>query len=448
MLPPAPSRQRSSFIEPPPPADLPRSADPPPPDPARERRDAIWNDFESQEWDGRIAVFLRALDDVESMTDEMAFEMLNELHAEAVQHGERARFTELVDALANRLPEVYWQSALSYFSWLLEDALAEGREDVLPLARELGTVADQNIDVFNQSLRQLAYHGRLVAVLEAMRVAWPSVQSSSDVLPHGIYEFGETGARYEIYNYLERTESPDPRARDLFDRIKFFVADADPNELALRVSDLAGQAASTWTVGDFALKPVRKKRRSEWDDDEDEGEDPPDPGALNLSRLISQFIGYLRRDEGVPYPKGELVREELFAYFIRRHKRDLDPRPSMLEQAMKPGKKLPPPPAPGHPLGPERVTFEVQLAELVGFFSARYHTAAALFELVPAWLRFLESRGLIAADRHAKTLEDLRPLHANLLRLMESYKGDPALFEELRTWPAGPAKAAPATSGR
>lgn len=274
------------------------------------------------------------------------------------------------------------------------------------------------------------------------------MQSSSDVLPHGIYEFGETGARYEIYNYLEHTESPDPRAPDLFDRVKFFVADADRDELALRVSDLAGQAASTWTVNDFALKPVRKKRRSEWDDDYDDDRDPPDPGALNLSRLISQFIGYLRHDEGVPYPKAELVRDELFAYFIRRHKRNLDPRPSMIELARNPDKKLPPPPAPGHPLAPERVTFEVQLSGLVGIFSARYHTVAALFELVPAWLRFLESRGLIAAERHAKTLENLRPLHADLLRVMESYKVDPALFEDLRTWPAGPAKAAPATPGR
>lgn len=101
----------------------------------------------------------------------MAFEMLNLLHGDAVEHGERARFAELVDALANRLPKVYQQSALTYLSFRLEDALAEGREDVLPLARELGTLGARDIDIFNQSLRQLAYHGRLAAVLEAMRVA-------------------------------------------------------------------------------------------------------------------------------------------------------------------------------------------------------------------------------------------------------------------------------------
>ena len=162
----------------------------------------------------------------------------------------------------------------------------------------------------------------------------------------------------------------------------------------------------------------------------------PDPGAVNLSRLISQFIGYLRREEGVPYPKGELIRGDLFKYFIRRHEGDLNPRLSMLEEAMHPGKKLPPPPKPSHPLCPERVTFEVHLSGLVGFMNGLYQIAAALFEIVPAWLRFLESCGLIDADQHARNLEELRPLHADLSRLMESYREDLALFRNLQRWPA------------
>jgi hypothetical protein len=65
-----------------------------------------------------------------------------------------------------------------------------------------------------------------------------------------------------------------------------------------------------------------------------------------------------------------------------------------------------------------------------------YHTASALFEIVPAWLRFLESRGLIDNERHAKTLEELRSLHANLLRLMKSYADDPTRYLALKGWPA------------
>ena len=213
--------------------------------------------------------------------------------------------------------------------------------------------------------------------------------------------------------------------------------------MAESIGDLAGQASPAWTLNDFTLKPVRKKLRDDWDDEGNESEEAPDPGARNLYRLIAQFVGYLRREEGVPYPKGELIRNELYRYFIRRHAGELAPRLSMLEQAMHPKKKLPPPPKPGHPLCPERVTFEIHLAELIGFMNGLYHTAAALFEIVPAWLRFLESRGLIDADRQAKTVEELRPLHADLLRLMESYRDDPTLLRDLLTWPARPVETNP-----
>ncbi len=147
----------------------------------------------------------------------------------------------------------------------------------------------------------------------------------------------------------------------------------------------------------------------------------PDPGAINLSRLINEFVGYLRREEGVPFPRGELVRQELYRYFMRRHEGDLDPRPSMLEQAMHPERKLPKPPRPAHPLCPERVTLDVHLAGMMGMMSGLYHSAAALFQAMPAWLRFLESRRLIDAGTRRKVTEELLPLHASLLRLWEQY---------------------------
>jgi hypothetical protein len=437
-LPPASSRR-----PPAPSAVVTRKSPPEPPDPARERWETRWKEFESQEGAGRSAVFLWTLDDKELMTDDTAFEMLSLLHQDAVSAGEHARFAELVRALADRQPEVYQQSAHSYLSWCLQDALAASPQDILPLTRELAVLAGQDIDIVNRALRALAYHGQLAALVEAMRIAWPFVQSSSNIVPWGISEFREKGANYEVYNYLEHTPNPDPRDSELLDRIKFYIEDPDLDIMAESIGDLAGQASPAWTLNDFTLKPVRKKLRDDWDDEGNESEEAPDPGARNLYRLIAQFVGYLRREEGVPYPKGELIRNELYRYFIRRHAGELAPRLSMLEQAMHPKKKLPPPPKPGHPLCPERVTFEIHLAELIGFMNGLYHTAAALFEIVPAWLRFLESRGLIDADRQAKTVEELRPLHADLLRLMESYRDDPTLLRDLLTWPARPVETNP-----
>ena len=250
--------------------------------------------------------------------------------------------------------------------------------------------AQGDIDTVNRAIDFLRYHGELSVLVDVMRIGWPSVKSSDKIVPWGISRFAQSGVDHEIFDYLEHTDSPDPTDAVFLDRVHYFVK--EPREEYLRefIDDLTGKSAREWRANDFALIPPRKRSRDEWDDESEE-EPAPDQGATNLSRLISEFVGYLRREEGVPFPRGEMVREELYRYFLRRNNGDLDPRPSMLEMVMKPNLKLPKPPRPAHPLCPERVTLEAHLAGLMEMMSGRYHSAAALFQAMPAWLRFLES---------------------------------------------------------
>ncbi len=440
-IPPASVSPRRARATPQPLPNLPPLPPPPPPrqrTPEEERAVARWKDFESADAEGRIALFKQTLDDPDLMDDEMSFEMLNRLHDDLVERGERGRFAELVAALRKRRPEVYPKNAHYLLSWLLQDALAENRQDVLPLARDLAATAGRAIDVFNRSVEALAYHGRLDAIVEALRIAWPDVRSSSSVVPWGITEFANRGANHEIYAYLEQTEVPDPADAGLLERIKFYVPDPDLDFLPRFIGDVADWTAG-WKVDDFTLRPARKKTRGDWDDEE-ESEEAPDPGAANLSRLIAQFVGYLRRQEGAAYPRAELTRHELYRYFLQRHHGELDPQPSMLERMRNPRMKLPPPPRPGHPLCPERVTLDVFLAGFVGPLNGLYHRAAAVFEILPAWLRFLEVKGLIDADRRARTVAELRPMHATVLTMWEKFRDDPALFRAAQAWPEDAAK--------
>jgi hypothetical protein len=404
-----------------------------PPDPVTERGDKLWREFESQNGEGRIAVFLKTLEDAEVMTDGIAFEMLSVLHADAVKGGGRTRFAECVSALRERRPDVFNEGAHYYLSWCVADALAEGRQEVIPsLARELATRAGRDIDVFNRASDRLAYHGQLPVLVEVLRIAWPLVKSSDNVVLWGISAFAEQGINYESFDYLEHTTSPEPADAALLEHIHFFIEEPREDYLRELISDLAGTSAQEWQAKDFALRPPRKKRRVHWDDDEPQ-ERTPDPGAINLSRLISEFVGYLRREEGVPLPRGELVSQELYRYFMRRHTGDLDPRPSMLEQMMHPNRKLPKPARPVHPLCPECVTLDVHLAGMMGMMSGLYHSAAALFQAMPAWLRFLESRRLIDAGTGEKVIAQLLPLHATLLRIWEE-QDDPILYRQGQSW--------------
>jgi SEC-C motif len=412
---------------------------PVPLDPVAARAESLWRDFESQNGEDRLALFLKTLEDAEVMTDDLAFEMLSILHTDAVKSGGRTRFAECVSALRERRPEVFDQSAPFYLSWCLHDALAEGRQEVVPsLARELAATAGRDIDTFNRAAEALAYHGQLHVLVEALRIAWPLVKSSKNVVPWGVTEFAEKGANHEIFDYLEHTASPDPADPVLLDRIQFFIEEPREDYLREFIGDLTGKSGREWQADDFALTPPRKGSRDDWGDDEEEEGQTPDQGAINLSRLISEFVGYLRREEGVPFPRGAQVRQELYRYFMRRYEGDLDPRPSMLEQALHPKRKLPKPPRAAHPLCPERVTLDVHLGGMMGMLNGLYHSAAALFQAMPAWLRFLESRRLIDADTSRKVATELLPLHNTLLQFWEQYTEDPVLYRQGQAWMALP----------
>jgi hypothetical protein len=425
-----------------PPARVSKAPKPPqPPDPIRERGEQIWGEFESSTEEGRIAIFLETLQDAEVMDDSLAYEMLSCLHSDATERGDRSSISERVAALRERLPEAYEQSAHYYLWWCVGDALAENRlEDVASPTRELAARAGHDIDIFNRAAEALAYHGQLSMLVEAWRVAWPGVKSSDKVMPWVAPKFANTGAEYELFNYLEHTESPNPADPVLLDRIKYFVEEPRQDYLAELIADLTGRSGREWRTDDFKLRPHRKKSRDDWDDDYDEKPAQRDPAAINLQRLIHEFVGLMRREEGVPFPRGRLAGEHLYAYFVERHAGRHDPRPSMLEQAMNPNLKLPKPPPPAHPLCPERVTLDVFLSGMLGALNMLVHPSAAVFQAIPAWLRFLESRRLIDADVRRKVGNDLLPLHATLSKYWQSYQDDPILGRQGQAWPADAAR--------
>ncbi|HET9223536.1 MAG TPA: SEC-C metal-binding domain-containing protein [Roseiflexaceae bacterium] len=62
----------------------------------------------------------------------------------------------------------------------------------------------------------------------------------------------------------------------------------------------------------------------------------------------------------------------------------------------------------------------------------QYYEAAATLELTPAWLRFLEGHGLLAAEQLATALDDLRELVSNAAPIWERRTADPAVGPNIR----------------
>ena len=429
-----------------------RAAPEPKPDPRTKASDSRWSEFEAAGYKRKLDLFVRTLEDPELMDGEMAFEMLEQIFHETVEHRERDRFDALVESLRERRPEVYAEEAHYFLNWRIANALAAGRsEDVTTLMLELAPLAGKAIDTFNRIESQLAYHGHLSTLVAAMRRAWPEVKSSSDIVPWGIDGFCVRAMGYELLDYADHTFSPPAEDPALLERIECYF-EIDPVRIAAHLAHLTGSAGRQWTMSDFKLAP--RRRRSQ--DGEGEGEATESgargrSGELNLFYLTVEFLGYLRRQEGVPYAKGELGRRELYDFIVDRQDGKLEYKASMLDAMQRDldgqqGRR--PPPKPKfrryeHTLIPDPERLEHYLVGLLGMINQLYHRAAAFFEIIPAWLRFLETRRLIDAEVRARALGDLAYLADDLCNAFENYPDDPSPRRALEAWRAEAGKAIP-----
>jgi hypothetical protein len=425
--------------------DKPQKPEPDPqPDPHIEAFNARLRDFEAADYEGKFYIFNRTLDEPELMDGEMAFEMLHDLFRHTIERGERNRFDELVKRLRERLPETYAAETSYFLHWRIANALVDARsEDVSVLFHEMALPAGKNmdIDIFNRAEEMIAYHGQLPALVDSMRVAWLSVKSSSNVVPWGIDEFCSRAMSYEILNFADRSPEAAVPSAELWERLAFY-SEINRSLIAANLAHLTKGNGQQWTMNDFVLSPPHgnSEEEDEWEAiDEDTIQAS---GELNFYHLTIEFLGYLRRVEGVSYAKGELGRRELYQFILDRHAGKLEYRQSMLQSMLqdvdsKKGRRA----APQrkyrryeHMLVPDPERLEHFLADLLGMMNQLNHRASAFFEIIPAWLRFLEIQQLIDAETRAQSIGRLAHLADTLGGLFDKYIDDPGPRQAMHGW--------------
>jgi hypothetical protein len=280
-------------------------------------------------------------------------------------------------------------------------------------------------------------------LVEAMRVAWPEVKSSKNVVPWGIDEFCNRAMSYELLHFADSyPESAVPNPA-LLERIGFY-SEIDIHQLSNYLAHLTGRGAKQWTLSDFALSSPKSRVEGDLDDEEPSEEQAiHTSGELNLYHLTVEFLGYLRRIEGVSYSKGELGRRELHQFLAERHKKKPEHRESMFESMMREeerrrGRRSPPKQKySGYEniLVPDRERLDQYIAGLLGMLNQLYYRASALFEIIPAWLGFLEAKRLIDDEVRVRTINDLSPLARDLKQAFSRYADDPGPHQALDGWP-------------
>src|SRR5207248_1254360 len=172
------------------------------------------------------------------------------------------------------------------------------------------------------------YHGQLAVLVAAMRLAWPQVRKSGDIVPWGIDDFARRAMDYELLEYAECTPAPAANDPALLARLHVYSKEIIPERLAAYLAHLTGQAQQQWTMRDFEFVPPRRRSRRDWDEEDEE--DTADTiasqatGDQNFYDLSIAFLGYVHRVEGVPYTKAELGRRELAKFIFERHAGELE----------------------------------------------------------------------------------------------------------------------------
>jgi hypothetical protein len=304
--------------------------------------------------------------------------------------------------------------------WLVEDALALGRPAGADApARELAARADRAPEMLLGILDGLAYHGQLALLRDLLRLAWPRLEEE-DEEEEFLSEFAGRGVNCELFARLEEVPALDATDPELPGRVAFFDQPYPPEGLAERLDFLTGRRATAWAAEEFALERGNKGKGRAARREREKVLRP------RFEQLSQEFLRHLRHREGVPYPRGELARKALVDYLLARLSGDLG------HGKRKEG------PDPGDALLPDADTLDGFLGRSLGGDEGELYGAAAFFEALPAWLRFLESKGLATAGQHRRALEELRPVRESLLPTFEEDMSDPSPAKALAAWPGPP----------
>lgn len=275
-----------------------------------------------------------------------------------------------------------------------------------PIARELAVRASEDFPTLHAALDLLDYHGELALINDVMAQAWRQVQEATGYSHPAVAAYASRAGDHLIYQHLEEAPAATTDTTSLQILLERYF-EVDGARLQIYLSFLAGEAGRRWSPDDFRAND-----------------------ATALSGLVVEFVGLAHRT-GISYGKAHLVREHLPRYFLDRQAGYLHPREDVAA-LLRSGQRPPPVVTgqPAHPLLPDQLTLRNFLEKMVQTVAPQVYPAAAIVELMPIWLRFLDVRQLAAAELLHDASAELEGLAAEFAPVWHE-SGDAVLIRNL-----------------
>jgi len=369
--------------------------------------DNFFEEFRAADFAGKVAIIEDAFDNSDLMDDgESVFELFNDLSATASDIEERKLHYDLVFKLRDNHPEVYEKEAGYLLDSCVANTLIDNQIPKLEQSfKEFAKIAHKEIDIFDNRLDQVAYYGHLDLIVEVMRIGWEKIKDSSEIIEWGIDEYASKVVDYELFYYLSNTSDPRSDDKTLIEKMGNYY-ELDTEGFDRYFACITRTCDHAWSMDDFDYKFNGKKGVSK------------KKFMNNVSSLTNEFLDYLHSDEGMSYSKAEMIRTEIGSYLRSRVEGELDKKPSPFEVTRNPKKRKTPIPGFVHILCPDKPTFERFLVQKMNIISVRLYRALACFESIPAWLRFLESKGLIDFTLRNKTFLSIMKLYPSMEKIV------------------------------
>ena len=388
-------------------------------DPLMERINAFWEDFLDAPYEKQWAAVEKMLaEEPELLDGEMVFEITNTLSGQAIKAGETERFKHLLFRLEETAPEACEKERAYLLEQQIDIALIEGDEAAVErYFYQFSPLAGDKLDIYYRIISALAYHGKLTVLYEGMRQAQPFVAEGGDLVEWAYSEYTEKLGTMGILYLLAQNPDLQPDDPVLQEHFVEYELTIVPELFSIALDYRAGRKAPAWTMADFKVSNRKKD----------------DPAADNFALLLAAFTHYAHVEAGIARTKVEMARDKLSRYFALRRQGELeDEEPGYGRRPRRKTRKR----STVHPLCPDAKTLDHYLAQyLFGFLSFQYYEAAALFELIPVWLRFLTKYNLLDEKARQKTIKELDYLKGHLIQIAAKAISDPAVRENLVDWP-------------
>ncbi|MFQ5592759.1 MAG: plasmid pRiA4b ORF-3 family protein [Anaerolineae bacterium] len=421
----APQRKQASQRATPPPAPRtppePQPATPAQPLPEEFDLSGIWDMGIPADPEEAIAAFQETLEAGE-LDAEDAFEWLNQIRD--ALGGEdpqaRVRFGGLMDQLRQQAPELYEDSIPYFVDVLVGDAIADGRwKAISNLLIPFVEAPDAHAELLDQVIDQLLYHGQVEVLRDTMRSAWPGMRDSEKLFEWAIDEFAGRAMLVELFAYLETTDNPradDPAFLEATESYREWQA----GWLEYIVPRLMASAPASWQPADFG----ETVDADQWNE--------------NLQALLLDFVADRRR-AGVPLSRGYMAYRELGEFLnwqfsnptVSDNTEDWPRRGRGGKRKRRKGKKEHTPRPSESGLVPRRMLLDQFVGKKFHLLGSQPYKAAALVEVVPAYLHFLARLSLIHPTEMDAALEELSPLMDHLPQVLHSYGTDPVAVQNV-----------------